>query len=80
LNRNNKKNASSAVYPTQAKIWLEWGTQPWLPVERQSLQASRAFGDLLEPFDDGARVSGVPRQLDIADCFCAAQWKTNHFA
>jgi hypothetical protein len=24
---------SSAVYPTQAKVRLEWGTQPLLPVQ-----------------------------------------------
>ena len=47
---NDKKGPSSAAYPTQAKVRLEWGTQPSLPVEQAghcSLnlpQASRLLG------------------------------------
>jgi hypothetical protein len=32
--RDDKKGASSAEYPTQAKTGLEWGTQPLLPVNQ----------------------------------------------
>jgi hypothetical protein len=32
----NKKGASSAVYPTQAKTGLEWGTQPLLTVKQSN--------------------------------------------
>ena len=44
-----------------------------------SLHPSSAFSDLFETLDDGARISCEPRQLDVADCFCAAQWKANDF-